>query len=98
MIVFGGFNLSNWVFGAIRNKNQQHPQQQHEFYPPATPQRHPSGGFIDQHGFYTPYQTPYGTMNGHMLQQAAQSMPALPSTEGGAPEEKKSPTKKRLFA
>ncbi|KAF2661121.1 hypothetical protein K491DRAFT_687600 [Lophiostoma macrostomum CBS 122681] len=94
IIIFGGFNLSNWAFGVLRGKSEQHQhqhqnQQHQDFYPPppATPQRHPSGGFIDHNGFYTPYQsmqvgmTPYGTVN----QQASQSMPALalPALEGG---------------
>ncbi|KAH7138996.1 Di-sulfide bridge nucleocytoplasmic transport domain-containing protein [Dendryphion nanum] len=83
LLIFGGFNVSNWAFGVIRAKSS-HPQPHPEFYPPppATPQRIPSGGFIDQQGFYTPFQTPYGNMNHqHMLHPATQSMPALPAPD-----------------
>jgi hypothetical protein len=78
-MLFGGFNLSNYAFGRFREK-QSHIQQHHEFYPPppATPQRYPSGGYIDQGGWHTPYATPYGSVNQGMIQQASQSMPALP--------------------
>ena len=107
-ILFGGFNLSK-AFGGLRSKmshEQQHSQQQ-DFYPPATPHRQASGGFIDQYGGYTPYHgaTPYGSFNQNMIQQATQSMPALPAAGdvGTGAEEKvtdkrRSPSKKKLFA
>jgi hypothetical protein len=50
----------------MRSKHDQHqhpyPPQPSDFYPPATPHRVPSGGFIDAQGFYTPMVeagTPY---------------------------------------
>jgi hypothetical protein len=108
-MIFGGFNLSNWAFGVLRTKHiqQQHLQHQQQlsqhqadFYPPPTPQRHPSGGFIDQQGFYTPYQTPYVSGNQHALVQATKSLPTLPSTESGVSntERRRSPTKRKLFS
>ncbi|KAF2687099.1 hypothetical protein K458DRAFT_415368 [Lentithecium fluviatile CBS 122367] len=98
IILFGGFNLSNYAFGRFREK-QSHPQHQqhhHDFYPPppATPQRLPSGGFVDQSGWHTPYATPYGSMNQHMISQASQSLPALPSS---VEDFESSPSKRGVF-
>ncbi|KAF1999610.1 hypothetical protein P154DRAFT_523161 [Amniculicola lignicola CBS 123094] len=84
-IVFGGFNLSNWAFGVMRTKAEsfqhaQPPLQRHDSntYPsmPATPQRFPSGGFIE-HGGQPGYFTPYGSVNQSMVQQAGHGMPML---------------------
>ncbi|KAF2733048.1 hypothetical protein EJ04DRAFT_513484 [Polyplosphaeria fusca] len=96
ILIFGGFNLSNWAFGLMRHNNQHAPPQDHSsFYPPATPQRHPSGGFLDYNqqswnqnqnqNMGWPTTTPYGSMNAGMLAaQASQSMPALmPAEEDG---------------
>ncbi|KAF2473133.1 uncharacterized protein BDR25DRAFT_302134 [Lindgomyces ingoldianus] len=107
IVIFGGFNISNWAFGLFRQKQQSHPGLRHsESFnyppPPATPQRYPSNGFIDQQHFYTPY----GSMNANMLPQAAQSMPALPMPESieasaGTPavsrKEERSPSKKSFW-
>ncbi|KAF2115913.1 Di-sulfide bridge nucleocytoplasmic transport domain-containing protein [Lophiotrema nucula] len=109
ILIFGGFNLSNWAFGLIRSKQSQpHPSLQHHDsfnYPPQTPHRHPSGGYLEQPPYtqwHTPYQTPYGSMNQGMIQQAAQSMPALPSllesaAGAGAEIREKSTAKRSLF-
>ncbi|ORY17854.1 Di-sulfide bridge nucleocytoplasmic transport domain-domain-containing protein, partial [Clohesyomyces aquaticus] len=49
IILFGGFNISNWAFGLFRQKQESHIQQhhpsQHMNFPPATPQRYPSNGY-----------------------------------------------------
>ncbi|KAH4027582.1 hypothetical protein HBI56_048850 [Parastagonospora nodorum] len=68
IIIFGGFNLSNWAFGLLRHQ-QQNPSQQtpnpNEFMP-QTPHRNVSNPYLEQnHQNYqqnwqqTPYQTPY---------------------------------------
>ncbi|KAF1953562.1 hypothetical protein CC80DRAFT_494457 [Byssothecium circinans] len=96
IVLFGGFNLSNWAFNRIR-KEQPYPAQQHQHqqqifdYPPATPQRQLSGGYagmIDQQNGWqtpTPYGTPYaGSVHRPLLQHASQSLPVLP---GGSAED-----------
>ncbi|CAI6340177.1 unnamed protein product [Periconia digitata] len=98
IVLFGGFNLSNWAFNRIRN-DQVHPSSQHqqfEYAPPATPQRQTSGNsaaymLMDGHqtpAWHTPYGTPYASIQRPGLQHASQSLPALPSssTVGGAEE------------
>ncbi|KAF2712251.1 hypothetical protein K504DRAFT_464331 [Pleomassaria siparia CBS 279.74] len=96
LIIFGGFNLSNWAFGLIRQKTSPHQYSDGYNYPPppATPQRQPSGAYIDyQQQWQTPYQsqTPYGGTNKGMLQQASQSMPTLQLTEK---DDRRSPSKR----
>ncbi|PVI06047.1 hypothetical protein DM02DRAFT_623365 [Periconia macrospinosa] len=94
MVLFGGFNLSNWAFNRIRNdQNYHHPSQQFDYAPPATPQRQISGGpgyMMDggQGAWQTPYGTPYASIQRPALQHASQSLPALPSsnTVAGAEE------------
>ncbi|KAF2644791.1 hypothetical protein P280DRAFT_390365 [Massarina eburnea CBS 473.64] len=94
ILLFGGFNLSNWAFNRIRkDPPPSYPQQNHQHmydYPPATPQRQLSGGYggmAEQNGWQTPYGTPYGNMQRPMLQHASQSLPALPSNVGGGAEQ-----------
>ncbi|KAF1842620.1 uncharacterized protein K460DRAFT_370588 [Cucurbitaria berberidis CBS 394.84] len=95
IIIFGGFNLSNWAFGLLRSQQQHQPQHQtpnpNDFVP-QTPHRVPSNSYIEynQQAFQqnwqqqqqnTPFQTPYGGMR-HIEAPPlihAQSMPALPS-------------------
>ncbi|KAF2191010.1 hypothetical protein K469DRAFT_719972 [Zopfia rhizophila CBS 207.26] len=92
IVIFGGFNISNWAFGLFRSKHSPHHHDSFSYPPPpATPQRFPSNGFIDQQGYFTPY----GSMNANMIAQASQGMPALPIEEAG--EENRSPAKKLLF-
>ena len=57
----------------------QHPSFSHDnfMHPPATPQRYPSGGYLDQQGYYTPYTT----MNQHPSQSQLGLEPA-PSGAG----------------
>ncbi|OCK86340.1 hypothetical protein K432DRAFT_316615 [Lepidopterella palustris CBS 459.81] len=69
LLLFGCFFVSNYAFGIFRNKATHmpppHPYSHDAFMqPPATPQRYPSGGFLDQQGYYTPY----ATLNGHPSQ------------------------------
>ncbi|PSN67415.1 hypothetical protein BS50DRAFT_676968 [Corynespora cassiicola Philippines] len=90
VVIFGGFNLSNWAFGFMREKNTYNPSQHHDFVP-ATPQRYPSNSFIEhQQQWNRPYQTPYAL-------QHTQSMPVLPSTTEEAEHERRSPTKRLIF-
>ncbi|KAF2828799.1 hypothetical protein CC86DRAFT_347300 [Ophiobolus disseminans] len=94
IIIFGGFNLSNWAFGLIRSQQQQHqPTPNPNDFVPQTPHRVTSNSYIEQnlHNYqqqqewqyqqqHTPYQTPYGGMR-HIEPpplQHTQSMPALP--------------------
>ncbi|KAF1948001.1 hypothetical protein EJ02DRAFT_449466 [Clathrospora elynae] len=57
IIIFGGFNLSNWAFGLLRSHQPAPPQQQNDFVP-QTPHRVPSNSYIDQnqHNFQHAYQ------------------------------------------
>jgi hypothetical protein len=79
-------------------------------YPPQTPHRIPSNGYIDYNGQFsqhqlnwqqqnqTPYQTPYGSMRhieGPPQLLHAQSMPAIPTVP--EVEEKKSKKKALLW-
>ncbi|KAF2133542.1 hypothetical protein P153DRAFT_428493 [Dothidotthia symphoricarpi CBS 119687] len=55
IIIFGGFNLSNWAFGIVRSQQAQQQaqaaqQHQHQHPPPQTPHRVPSNSYAD-----TPY-------------------------------------------
>lgn len=83
ILIFGSFILSNFAFGLFRNKAtsmaHQHPSFSHDnfMHPPATPQRYPSGGYLDQQGYYTPY----ATMNQHPSQSQLGLEPA-PSGAG----------------
>ncbi|KAJ4376483.1 hypothetical protein N0V83_001767 [Neocucurbitaria cava] len=111
IIIFGGFNLSNWAFGLLRSQQQhQHQTPNPNDFVPQTPHRVPSNNYIDynQQAYQqnwqqnTPYQTPYGGMR-HIEAPPlvhAQSMPAVPtaSQEGVAlADERKTPRKKGLF-
>jgi hypothetical protein len=83
ILIFGSFIISNFAFGLFRNKAtsmaHQHPSFSHDnfMHPPATPQRYPSGGYLDQQGYYTPYTT----MNQHPSQSQLGLEPA-PSGAG----------------
>ncbi|KAH7356212.1 Di-sulfide bridge nucleocytoplasmic transport domain-containing protein [Pyrenochaeta sp. MPI-SDFR-AT-0127] len=71
LLIFGGFNLSNWAFGLLRSSTSK---PSHNVHPndfiPQTPQRVPSNSYLDyNHQAYqqnwqnhTPYQTPYTGM------------------------------------
>jgi hypothetical protein len=111
IMIFGGFNLSNWAFGLLRTQQQhQQPIPNPNDYVPQTPHRVHSNSYIDQNQQsyqqnwqqHTPYQTPYGGMR-HVEAPPlvhAQSMPALPmvAQEGvGLLEDRKTPRKKGLF-
>ncbi|CAO2658208.1 Nn.00g059310.m01.CDS01 [Neocucurbitaria sp. VM-36] len=111
IIIFGGFNLSNWAFGLLRSQQQHQTPNPNDFVP-QTPHRIPSNSYIEynQQAFQqnwqqqnTPYQTPYGGIR-HIEAPPplvhAQSMPAVPtaSQDGGAlADERKTPRKKGLF-
>ncbi|KAH8707110.1 Di-sulfide bridge nucleocytoplasmic transport domain-containing protein [Phaeosphaeriaceae sp. PMI808] len=113
IIIFGGFNLSNWAFGLLRHQQQQ-PQRQSTPNPsdfmPQTPHRVPSNSYLESNQSnqqqnwqqYTPYQTPYGAMR-HIEPpplQHTQSLPALPMVaQEGADmlESRKTPRRKGIF-
>ncbi|KAH7078049.1 Di-sulfide bridge nucleocytoplasmic transport domain-containing protein [Paraphoma chrysanthemicola] len=111
LIIFGGFNLSNWAFGLLRTQQQQqHSTPNPNDYIPQTPHRVPSNSYLEhnQQGFqqnwqqHTPYQTPYGSMR-HIEPPPllhAHSMPALPMAPQesvGLLEDRKTPRKRGLF-
>jgi hypothetical protein len=57
IVIFGGFNLSNWAFGLLRSQQQQtqsHHQQQPNDFVPQTPHRVISNGYIQDHDNYPP--------------------------------------------
>ncbi|KAF2865922.1 Di-sulfide bridge nucleocytoplasmic transport domain-containing protein [Massariosphaeria phaeospora] len=99
IIIFGGFNLSNWAFGLIRAKASPPPSAinnpptlDHFNYPggglPATPQRQLSAGFVDQYGHMVSQQqgqwpTPVFHTNTPYGQHMLQSLPALANGGGG---------------
>ncbi|KAF1837062.1 hypothetical protein BDW02DRAFT_492333 [Decorospora gaudefroyi] len=58
IIIFGGFNLSNWAFGLLRSEHQQHqpPINPTEYAPPQTPHRVPSNTYTDQTYSQSSYQ------------------------------------------
>ncbi|EMD60786.1 hypothetical protein COCSADRAFT_97447 [Bipolaris sorokiniana ND90Pr] len=65
IIIFGGFNLSNWAFGLLRSQQQQQQQQQQSQhsqgdYMPQTPHRVASNSYMghqqQQQGYHNPYQ------------------------------------------
>ncbi|KAF2204998.1 hypothetical protein GQ43DRAFT_460306 [Delitschia confertaspora ATCC 74209] len=90
IMIFGGFQLSNWTFDFFRSKHTPVPQHDPYVYapPPATPQRYPSGGFIDQQGYYTPYPQNQGMQALEPLQSQA---------TGGGGGGDASPVKKLIF-
>ncbi|KAF2633565.1 hypothetical protein BU25DRAFT_405434 [Macroventuria anomochaeta] len=107
IIIFGGFNVSNWAFGLLRQQHAQPQQQQYNDFapPPQTPHRINSNSYIEngQQAWPTPYQTPYEgrgfiqPAQPPMLQHT-QSTPALPSyAQEGAREELKTPSRRRGF-
>ncbi|KAF9697120.1 hypothetical protein EKO04_004974 [Ascochyta lentis] len=106
ILIFGGFNVSNWAFGLLRQQHTQ-PQPQYNDYapPPQTPHRINSNSYIEngQAAWQTPYQTPYegrGFMQPPQppMLQHTQSTPALPSyVQEGAKEELKTPRRRGGF-
>ncbi|KAF1933019.1 uncharacterized protein M421DRAFT_416619 [Didymella exigua CBS 183.55] len=105
IIIFGGFNVSNWAFGLFRQQHAQPQPRYTDFVPPQTPHRINSSSYIEngQHVWQTPYQTPYegrGFIQQQQQQppmlQHTQSTPALPSyAQQGAVEEMKTPSRRR---
>ncbi|KAF3007453.1 hypothetical protein E8E13_004199 [Curvularia kusanoi] len=107
ILIFGGFNLSNYAFSFLRHQQQPQPQPQQQPYadfaaPPQTPHRANTTAFLEsgQQAWPTPYQTPYeprGFAPPPALQHT-QSTPALPSYAfEGAAEEAKTPSRRRGF-
>ncbi|OSS54348.1 hypothetical protein B5807_00566 [Epicoccum nigrum] len=93
ILVFGGFNLSNYAFSFLRHQPQPQPQPQpreppqQQPYPdfPAQP-RTPHRGYLENstHGWQTPYATPYAQASGFKQYPPpqllhSQSTPQLPS-------------------
>ncbi|KAL1800790.1 hypothetical protein ACET3X_001132 [Alternaria dauci] len=66
IVIFGGFNLSNWAFGLLRSQQQQQTQAHHHHHQqqpqppqpnefvPQTPHRVTSGGYIQNHDNFLP--------------------------------------------
>ncbi|CAN9101459.1 unnamed protein product [Alternaria alternata] len=59
IVIFGGFNLSNWAFGLLRSQQQQtqahhHQQPQPNDFVPQTPHRVTSGGYMQNHENFPP--------------------------------------------
>ncbi|KAJ4310405.1 hypothetical protein N0V94_008462 [Neodidymelliopsis sp. IMI 364377] len=103
ILIFGGFNVSNWAFGLLRQQHAQPQPQYNDYAPPLqTPHRINSNSYIEngQQGWQTPYQTPYEGRG--FIQpsqpptlQHTQSTPALPSyAQEGAREESKTPRRR----
>ncbi|KAL6702654.1 hypothetical protein ACN47E_001277 [Coniothyrium glycines] len=81
LLIFGGFNLSNWAFGLLRQQEPPQNTPNPNDFIPQTPHRIPSNSYIDQQqlGYqqgggwqpqYTPYpqqqHTPYATPHRHV--------------------------------
>jgi len=93
IVLFGGFNLSNWAFGLLRQSPhhdpQQHQQQQplSNEYMPQTPHRALSSSYQQQQHFDTPYppESPYSQpwhrLSQYPHQQQYQSL--TPGRAGG---------------
>ncbi|KAL1641976.1 hypothetical protein SLS61_009903 [Didymella pomorum] len=103
IIIFGGFNVSNWAFGLFRQQHAQPQPQYTDFAPPQTPHRINSNNYLENGStaWQTPYQTPYEG-RGFMQQQPpmlqhTQSTPALPSYAQQGAEELKTPSRRRGF-
>lgn len=83
LLLFGGFNLSNWAFGLLRSTQPSHPShphpqqqyQQQDF--PQTPHRVPSNPMYVQHNNDAYLQ------NWHQQQQYTPYAAATPAHEGG---------------
>ncbi|KAH9865916.1 hypothetical protein IAQ61_008652 [Plenodomus lingam] len=78
IIIFGGFNLSNWAFGWLRSSSSsaapKHPLDYEYDYPPQTPHRAPSHT-------YTPYQQQQQQQQQQRLHHDAQFQRELQNAE-----------------
>lgn len=92
IVLFGGFNLSNWAFGLLRQSSHHDPQQQQQQqqpsneYMPQTPHRALAASYQQQHfdASYppeSPYSQPWHRLPQYPHQQQYQSL--TPGRTGG---------------
>ncbi|KAF2499989.1 hypothetical protein BU16DRAFT_613803 [Lophium mytilinum] len=85
------FVISNYAFSTYRSTHAPRPPPQYDPYmhPPATPQRYPSQGFIDQQGFFTPYTSFHASQPNLALEPAPSG--GVDAATGAGAEQKKAP-------